>query len=306
MVSKQKRQNSECDFLFLFCTHNRVDKTSCFLRSILPQILELKLSYRICMLDDGSTDGTRSLVQDEFPEVEVFCGSGSLFWAGGMRELYKTVSKDISHKHLVVLNDDIKLNKNALKTLLDEYFQLLAMHKNMCMLSATFLDGDTHKISYSGFIRRPYHPLAFKKVSSMGFSLEVDAINMNLSFIPKEVLLECGFLSDCYQHSKADIDYSIMAKNKGARLFISANPAGYCDANPPKKLIGLFNVDWGILANFKNPKGISFPEMYYFYRRNGRAGWQFFLIMAYIKYIHIYIMACIFTLINRLLFQKKI
>ncbi len=305
MALNQQNNNSECDYLFIFCSYNRAPQTLLFLRSLIPQIKELKLSHRICMLDDNSTDATKSLVKEEFPEIEVLNGAGNLFWAGGMREIYKTVSRDILYKHLVVLNDDIVLKVNALSILLDEYLQLLIDCKNMCMLSASFLDSVTLKTSYSGFVRRKYHPLAFEKVNSEGVPLEVDAINMNLALIPQKVILECGFLSDRYQHSKADIDYSIRVKEKGVRLFVSANSAGYCNANPSKKIIDIFSPKLGVFNNFKNPKGISFYEMYYFYSRNGKKGWQLFLALVYIKYIVIFFITRMLKFINQLNFFKK-
>jgi GT2 family glycosyltransferase len=303
-VDNLKYQNLDYDYLFIFCTHNRVTKTLNFLRLLVPQIEELGLSHRIYMLDDKSTDGTKSQIKEMFPQVKILDGTGNLFWAGGMRKLYKIVSNEILYKHLVVLNDDILLNKNTFKLLLNEYLQLILQHQNMCILSACFLDPNTNKTSYSGFMRQKYHPLAFKKINSIGIPIEVDAINMNLAFIPKRVLEECGFLSDLYQHSKADIDYSVRAKEKNVRLFISGKTTGYCSANPPKRITDIMNEKRGILANFNNPKGISFIETYYFYSRNGNTGWQLYLMLVYIKYIIIFLIAKCLKLISNFYNRK--
>ena len=37
------------------------------------------------IVDDGRKDGTVDGIRDRFPEVEIIAGSGSLFWARGMR-----------------------------------------------------------------------------------------------------------------------------------------------------------------------------------------------------------------------------
>ena len=65
--------------------HNRREKTLRALASLREQVLPDGTALQVCLVDDGSTDGTGAAVAEQFPEVKLLQGDGQLFWAGGMR-----------------------------------------------------------------------------------------------------------------------------------------------------------------------------------------------------------------------------
>ena len=65
--------------------YSRREKTLACLAALRSQQLPPNVSLQVFLTDDASPDGTGSAVGSEFPEVIVLAGTGSLFWAGGMR-----------------------------------------------------------------------------------------------------------------------------------------------------------------------------------------------------------------------------
>ena len=68
--------------------HNRKQYTRDCLHSLQKQTIS---SYRVIIVDDGSTDGTREMLRREFPEVIVLTGDGNLFWTGQLLEEDDTI-----------------------------------------------------------------------------------------------------------------------------------------------------------------------------------------------------------------------
>ena len=79
----------------LLTSYNRKEKTLACLRSVYSQESINTVNVEIYLVDDNSTDGTGEAVKTEFPNVNVFKGSGDLFWAGGMRYAWREAIKNL-------------------------------------------------------------------------------------------------------------------------------------------------------------------------------------------------------------------
>ena len=108
----------------LMTCHNRKLKTLATLESLFNQILTSEIALNAYLLDDGSTDGTATAVQQIYPKVKIFSGDGNLFWNGGMRVAFSEAMKDDPDYYLW-LNDDTVLDREALSVLLTTSSELI-------------------------------------------------------------------------------------------------------------------------------------------------------------------------------------
>src|ERR1700757_19038 len=102
----------------LACSYNRKDKTIRFLTSLFSQTLPEGYSLDVYLLDDSSTDGTADYVRTHFPDVTIIEGTGSLYWAGGMRTVWRAAMKHDEYDFFLLLNDDVHLADDAISRLL--------------------------------------------------------------------------------------------------------------------------------------------------------------------------------------------
>jgi len=62
-------------------------------------------NHRIVVVDDGSTDGTRSAIELNFPEVTILTGDGNLWWSGGTNRGVKHALQQ-GADYILTINDD--------------------------------------------------------------------------------------------------------------------------------------------------------------------------------------------------------
>ena len=96
--------------LIIPCHNRKAITLNCF--SILRDqgVLE---DYQTILVDDGSTDGTADVMREQFPQVKILSGDGSLFWTGaielGMRHAYAAGASSF-----VWLNDDSTVKRSSI------------------------------------------------------------------------------------------------------------------------------------------------------------------------------------------------
>ncbi|MEK7278100.1 MAG: glycosyltransferase, partial [Chloroflexota bacterium] len=67
------------------------------------------------VVDNGSTDGTVEIIQNEFPAVRLFSGPGNLMFAGGNNYGFKQATAPL----IFMLNPDTVVHPSALRKLVD-------------------------------------------------------------------------------------------------------------------------------------------------------------------------------------------
>ena len=85
---------------------------------------------KVYLVDDGSTDGTSEAVQQEWTDVQVIRGDGTLFWNHGMRRAFSEAVKG-DHPFYLWLNDDTILLEDSLTSLLDTHRDLKARQEHL-------------------------------------------------------------------------------------------------------------------------------------------------------------------------------
>src|SRR5438128_2530446 len=129
----------------LLASYNRKQKTLDCLKSITAQELPTDVEVEVYLTDDASSDGTAGAVKRHYPFVHVFYGTGSLFWAGGMRNTWRNALSSNANYYLL-LNDDTLLVKDAIRILL----QSIQQCSKPSILVGSTVDIDTGKTSYGG------------------------------------------------------------------------------------------------------------------------------------------------------------
>lgn len=96
--------------------HNRVKYTIACIKSLKKQ--DCVKYIKIFLVDDGSSDNTKKIINNKFPEVKIFTGNGELFWGGAVNYGIKKVRK-LSKKNdwILLLNNDVELKSNAISNL---------------------------------------------------------------------------------------------------------------------------------------------------------------------------------------------
>ena len=123
--------------------HNRREFTCNCLLSLRRQTMQ---NFKIIVVDDGSTDGTREMIQEEFPEVTLLHGDGNLWWTGATN---LGVQYALSQKaeYIMTLNDDTIVTDDFIKKML-----FWAGKEPKALLGAFLLDAETKKPVYGGGI----------------------------------------------------------------------------------------------------------------------------------------------------------
>lgn len=205
----------------LLTVHNRKDKTQACLRNLFDQIMPDDTELDVYLTDDGCTDGTRELVMEQFPQVQIVEGDGNLFWNRGMIAAWKEAAK-CNYDYYLWLNDDTYIYQNVLKRLVSSSLA----HGNSAIIVGSTVDTATHsKQTYGGRIKKDIIP------PCEGCDTRIDYFNGNIVLVPCAVYNKLGLLDSFFSHSKGDFDYGMRAKQCGIEMYQIGVVGGECDVH---------------------------------------------------------------------------
>lgn len=213
--------------------HNRRELTLRALRALSRQDLAGDCSLEICLVDDGSSDGTREAVRAEFPSVILLEGPGNLFWAGGMRFGWERFVASRDPDRLLVFNDDIELYPTAISVLQSAAGVLESQGCDAYAVAGALQDPATGATTYGGLVRdRWWYPLSFASVAPSDDIRDCETLNMNFALLSRGALARVGFLSPEFTHRKADFDFGLRLRRAGGRVVVAPGYVGECRRNP--------------------------------------------------------------------------
>ncbi len=195
----------------LMACHNRASITQEFFASFIESN-RTPFTFEFIVCDDGSTDGTSTVLESQPFPIKVVQGTGNLFWAKSMALAEAAIES--CPDGVLWVNDDLKLNRDAFETLLDG----MVTHQNSVLIGQVVAQ-DSEEIIYGGYRRLGRHPLRVQLVSDSEAYLNVDTFNGNFVYIPTHIRLAVGPIDSFYQHAYADIDYGYRVTKAGYSIF---------------------------------------------------------------------------------------
>jgi GT2 family glycosyltransferase len=239
----------------LACSYNRIEKTKAFIESLTAQQIPERYSLDIHLLDDQSPDGTAAFVRQNYPDVDLVEGSGSLFWAGGMRMLWQQVKEKADYDFYLLLNDDVKLFEGAIAKLLKAYDKA---DNNGNILLGSVKSPDLKTITYGGrILLNGYNGDSEMLEPDENELIECQLGNANILLVDKITVDRIGILSDWYIHSFADFDYTLRAIRKGSKVWIAPGYYGSCDYDHGRPWMSGERSLKDRIAYMKSPKGLE-------------------------------------------------
>ncbi|MCU0544509.1 MAG: glycosyltransferase family 2 protein [Oscillatoriaceae cyanobacterium Prado104] len=282
----------------LMTCHNRKSKTLVTLKSLFEQILTSEIDLTVYLVDDGSTDGTAAAVRENYPQVKIFSGDGSLFWNGGMRLAFSEALKD-DPDYCLWLNDDTVLYPQALNTLLETSRQLIAQGETKAIVAGSTCDPETGVFTYGGMVQsRWWHPIYLRAVEPSDRPQPCDTMNGNFVLIPKAVVRIAGNLDPAFIHYAADYDYGWRAKQQGCTVWIAPGYIGTCALNPKPTAVPERPLTEQ-LEKVSKPKGLALQdvtlqpleEWKVYTQRHGGLLWPIYWLLPYRRLIWMSFMA---------------
>ncbi len=251
----------------LITTFNRKEKTLSCLAQLHKQQLPDDTELSFYLTDDGSKDGTPKAVAEAFPHIHIYHGSGSLYWAGGMRKSWQEAKKADPDFYLLI-NDDTLLTTDALSVLLSAYKTAVYQFSKPAICIGSTKDNVTNKTSYGGrklFSDKKIHSYLIENNESI---TECDLGNANIMLVPHNVVNKIGILSDEYTHGIADYDYTLTAKKNGFAVVVAPGILGTCLDDHGNSWKPQNTSLKERIAYLHSPKGLAYKEYLHFIKKH--------------------------------------
>ena len=217
---------------------NRREKTLSCLRHLFEALrtynqTDDNISLSVFLTDDGCTDGTAEAVKAEFADkdIHILQGSGSLFWAGGMRLAWQAaIDTGTPWDYFLLLNDDTIIYDNAFDLLLEaDSYGFHQKGKHGLSSGATCQPAGSSRITYGGFRFRSKAKVKSTLVIPTGTPQAIDLSHANILLVHHSVTDSVGIFFKGYIHGGADLDYALMASRKGFPVSLTSAVCGECD-----------------------------------------------------------------------------
>lgn len=258
------------------------------LASLVAQQLPEGYTLSICLVDDGSNDGTSEAIKAQYPNIHLLKGSGSLYWAGGMRFGWNQYVKHQEFDYLLVFNDDVELQNDAVAKLVEANQITSARYGSDCVVSvAAFQDPEDGSTAYGGVVRpSKWRPLDIQRLAPGVAPILCDTLNMNLALISKSALDKTGFLAPDFQHGWADFDFGLRLNKLGGKVALAPGYMGHCTRNP----VAGTSKEPGISAKVRLKRALSIKEQapkdrLMYCRRHGGLLWPIWFWVPYLRVI---------------------
>ncbi len=284
----------------LLTCYNRRAKTLACLEALMRQRAIEQIKIDVYLVDDGCTDGTGAAVREQYPQVTVLEGDGSLYWCGGMR-MATAAAMNRDYDYYLWLNDDTILVPEAVATLFATALEVQNREGREGIIVGSCRDPETGRHSYGG--RNWSNPGAFLPPSE--HPQPCILMNGNVVLIPRCVAACVGNISPEFRQSSGDEDYGLRARQQGFHLWLAPGFLGWCAVNPRPRWTDPavpLRERW---RSLHDPKGQPPYEIYVFGRRHHGHLWFLDLVKLYLRVLFPRFHACLKALVRWLSAEKR-
>ena len=268
----------------LMAAHNRVETTLRCLESLASQN-PADVDVEVFLVDDASADGTAGAVAERFPEVHLIEGGGALYWSGAMK-IAQTAARSIRPDFLLWLNDDVRLDPDALARLLSVYRQLVGTGDADSLVVGGVADPDTGEISYAGASRPDrFRPTRFELVEPTDKLQKCASMNGNVVLVPEVVFRRLDGFDSNFRHAMSDFDFGLRATAQGCGVWLAPGTFGTCPRDHSDQPWS--NRELGIVRRVRvllSPKGLPPGDWLRFTRRHAGPLWPLYFASPYVRF----------------------
>lgn len=190
----------------LLPVYNRLYLTKQFALCLAKQTYS---NFKLILIDDGSTDGTASVVKNIIPECEVIRGKGNWWWGGSLQKGYERLRNE-EDGYVLICNDDTTFDINFLQ----EGIQKIEAMPQTFLLAAPYNNTSGNLIDIGVYFDFKQNKMHLAKHSD-----EIEFMSTRGLFMRLEDFLNTGgFRPVLLPHYYSDYEFTHRAKEKGIKL----------------------------------------------------------------------------------------
>lgn len=267
---------------------NRVAKTLLCLECLSKQTYP---AINIIVVDDGSTDGTPSIIASVYPDCQILRTNGNRWWTGATNDGISLACKSASNKdYVLLLNNDLVFQPNLVAQLVN-----FAMKRHdQSIVSAitvsnndtcTILDGGTQINWWTAKRDRPNRGKRAKDFPH-GYTQDVSVLTGRGVLYPVKAFVDHGLFDDKHFQQCGDFSLPAYLRKRGYKLVMYYDAIVYAQIEDTSQINCCYNYNLSQLREylFSTRSNTNIRYRYYLGKYGATSiQFPFFLLSDYLR-----------------------